>query len=416
MGFLDEERSHADLLRQRAEEALQGKLVDLDGLHTGDIQSLLHELQVHQVELTMQNDELRRAQLELVTSRDLYSDLYDFAPVGYCTIDHKDRILEVNQTLATLLGVDRGKLIHTYLSHFVNRDDQDEYYLHRQRALTDHQHQVSEIRMVKETGEKLDVRMESMIVQGDENKIRMMLSDITKQRLMEKEAQKIAAQQEVQHRLLDQREQERQEIARDLHDGPVQELTGVTFTLESMLMDNCTPELAQQLRAIQAILQEQIKELRTYAGELRPPTLAKFGLEQAIRSHANTFQEKHPELRLQLEMHQTGPLLQEATSLALFRIYQQALINIMKHARATEVVVKFDKDEHQVCLEIQDNGRGFELPENVLDLARKGHLGLIGVQERADAVGATLEITSHPGDGTLIRVKLPLHHMDTTIG
>jgi hypothetical protein len=74
---------HAQELRKRAEEALRGKPVDLEGLHTDDIQYLLHELQVHQAELAIQNEELRRVQGDLESSRDLFSDLYNFAPVGY---------------------------------------------------------------------------------------------------------------------------------------------------------------------------------------------------------------------------------------------------------------------------------------------------------------------------------------------
>jgi len=234
--------------------------------------------------------------------------------------------------------------------------------------------------------------------------------DVTQQRRVEKAVQESTAQLEVQHRLLDQREQERQQIARDLHDGPVQELTAATFALRGMLMGECAPEMARQLEAIQASLQAQIHELREYTGELRPPTLAKFGLEQAIRSHADTFEEKHPDLRIRLEMQQTGEKLPEVTGLALYRIYQQSLANILKHARASEVRVQFEKNEQLVHLSIRDNGRGFELPEDWLNLVRAGHLGLLGMRERAEAVGGTLEVTSQPGQGTHIQVSVPLEN------
>ncbi|HWU36538.1 MAG TPA: PAS domain S-box protein, partial [Candidatus Acidoferrum sp.] len=102
--------------------------------------------------------------------------------------------------------------------------------------------------------------------------------DITTYKQTEAEAHTQAVQIELQHRLLEQREQERLQIARDLHDGPVQDLTGVTLALRGILMGGLPPELAQQLEAIQSNLQEQIAGLRSFAQELRPPTLSKFGL------------------------------------------------------------------------------------------------------------------------------------------
>ncbi len=525
-----EERDHINLLRRRAEEALRGQPVDLNGLPAEDIQFLLHELHVHQVELGLQNEELRRVQEELEISRDRYSDLYNYAPAGYCTLSHKGTILEANQTLSVLLGIELNQLVGSPLSGFVDREFQDEYYLLRRRTFADHQRQVSEIRMVKSTGEQFFVRMESEVARGDDTKIWVILSDIsdrkkteealretqarlrialenapislyttdgelrytwtfgalfglppesvlgkrddelvpaehvaeltalkravlesrvgqrqevhfkvekqnlihdvvveplvgkqgevtgltvasmdiTKQRLIEKELQKIAAQQEVQHRLIDQREHERQQIARDLHDGPVQELTAVTLFLRSLLMDENYPEIASQLEAIQVSLQAQIHELRTYAGELRPPTLATFGLEQAIRSHAETFQERHPDICIWLEMHQTGEKLSEPMGLALYRIYQQAMANIIKHAHATKVWVEMEKDGQKVQLAIRDNGQGFELPDDWFELVRNGHLGLLGMRERAEAVGGKMEVISQPGGGTLIQVNVPL--------
>jgi PAS domain S-box-containing protein len=375
-----------------------------------DFQYLLHELQVHQAELSIQNEELRRVQLELETARDLYADLYHLAPVGYCTLSRKDTILEANQTMAVLLGVNRDELLHQPLSQFVDRADQDQYYLHRQRAFEEHQRQISKINMVKQSGEKILIRLESLIAAEDENRLRVMLSDITEQERIEKEAQEAASLRELRKRVNEQREQERQQMARDLHDGPVQGLVAITFALRGMLMDHPYTELAPQLEAIQSDLQEQISELRTYAMELRPPMLARFGLEKTIRSYAEIFQEKHPVIRIQLGLQHTGTLLDETVSLALFRIYQEALNNIRKHVQrpAILVCVRLQKDEKQVRLEIQDNGGGFTLPEEWIDLVREGHLGLVGMRERAEAVGGQFEIYPQPGEGTRLVVRVPL--------
>jgi PAS domain S-box-containing protein len=174
-----DEKGPVDQLRKRAEAALRGQPVDLEGLDNQDIQYLLHELQVHQVELSMQNEELRKTQQELEISRDQYFDLYNFAPAGYCTIDRKDHILEANQVLANMLGVPTNKLTNSRLSGFVAPEDQDAFHLHRQKAFQTGARQVDEISMLHPSGENLYTRLESVLDHGDPSRLRVMLSDIS---------------------------------------------------------------------------------------------------------------------------------------------------------------------------------------------------------------------------------------------
>ncbi len=96
--------------------------------------------------------------------------------------------------------------------------------------------------------------------------------------------------------------------------------------------------------------------------------------------------------------------------LGLFRIYQEAMNNTIKHSGATRVKVTFRKTDEQAALEIRDNGAGFTMPEewDWLELARRGHLGLVGMRERAEAMGGTLEVVSQPGEGVRIAVTVPL--------
>jgi signal transduction histidine kinase len=102
-----------------------------------------------------------------------------------------------------------------------------------------------------------------------------------------------------------------------------------------------------------------------------------------------------------------GQALPEQVRLALFRIYQQALNNVVRHAQASLVSIRFELDAQQTLLQIQDDGRGFEVPKRWIELVRRGHLGLVGIVERAEAIGGRLEVVSTPGEGSLVRVVVP---------
>jgi PAS domain S-box-containing protein len=236
--------------------------------------------------------------------------------------------------------------------------------------------------------------------------------DITERQQMEDRARQAAARIEVHHRLIEQREQERLRIARDLHDGPVQALIAATFTLHSLRQENCSAEMAKTLEELHASLQDQVNELRAYAGELRPPILARLGLAKAIESHLESFRKKHPGLQLTFDDRSSGPVLPEPDSNTFFRIYQESLANIVRHARATEVTIRLSSTDGQVALEIQDNGVGFGVPSDWLELARQGHLGLVGMRERAEAAGGSLTVVSQPGQGTCIEIVIPVQARD----
>jgi PAS domain S-box-containing protein len=122
-------------LRRRAEAVLRGRESDAATLSVQQVRHLIHELEVHQIELEMQNEELHRAQEKLEAARDKYADLYDLAPFGYLTVSENGRILEANLTAAKLLGMERGVLRGQSLSRFIAPEDQDVYYKHRKAVL-----------------------------------------------------------------------------------------------------------------------------------------------------------------------------------------------------------------------------------------------------------------------------------------
>jgi PAS domain S-box-containing protein len=143
-------------LRRQAEEIAREKAAQsagkLESMSLDEIQEVLHELRVHQIELEMQNEELRRVQLELDTARTWYFDLYDMAPVGYVTLSEQGLILEANLTAATLLGVAQGELVNQPLTRFILPEDQDIYYLHRKQHLETGAQQACDLRMLRAGG------------------------------------------------------------------------------------------------------------------------------------------------------------------------------------------------------------------------------------------------------------------------
>jgi signal transduction histidine kinase len=214
---------------------------------------------------------------------------------------------------------------------------------------------------------------------------------------------------EMRRRLDESREAERLYLAQELHDVPMQALYAAQFSLNH-LVEATSDEHRQALAAtVQTHLLEANRTLRMLCNELRPPILVSYGLPTAIEAHARQFQHQYPELALGLELAREPQPLSNQVRLALFRIYQQALNNVVKHAAAQQVTIRLRMEDATLVLEIQDNGRGFVVPQRWVELARENHFGLVGSMERASAIGGVYEVISAPGQGTLVRVTAPLH-------
>jgi PAS domain S-box-containing protein len=163
-------------------------------------QELLHELKVHQIELELQNEELRRTQLELEASRARYFDLYEHAPVGYLTLSPESLIQEANIKAADLLGVSKAALVEQPLTRFILPADQDVYYQHRRRLSSDRLRQTCELRLVRPNGESRWVQLEASSLPDVSGNLifRAILSDIAPR----KHAEETLRKSEARHRTL----------------------------------------------------------------------------------------------------------------------------------------------------------------------------------------------------------------------
>ena len=201
------------------------------------------------------------------------------------------------------------------------------------------------------------------------------------------------------------REEERLRLAGDLHDGPIQDLHAIQLQLSMVKHGKDPGEINDYLRRV-------IHNLRRLCGKLRPPALGHFGLGVAIRSHVETLMENNPNLKIHLKLGNDRQELDAETRLALFRICQEALSNAVQHSGCSSIQITFELDVERVFLEIRDDGSGF-VSRNFFEFSRKGHFGLLGISERAQAIGGNLEIRTGVSMGTAIRVLVPRPRLNT---
>jgi signal transduction histidine kinase len=221
-------------------------------------------------------------------------------------------------------------------------------------------------------------------------------------------------------RVLQAAEDERTRIAHDLHDGPVQQLAVLNYDvyrarkrLGDLLGRTAAEELMEELQRTDEVLEavekglgEETKVLRRLMSALRPPVLDNRGFADALREHAQRFEEEKG-IAVDIDLGLPGRLPPELETV-LYRIVQESLTNVAKHARAQHVSVAVDQPDDTVArLRVRDDGVGFD-PGNLAQLLREGHFGLAGMRERASLAGGTMEVGSLPGHGTTVEVRLPI--------
>ena len=316
------------------------------------------------------------------------------------------KMLDCNPAFRAMLGYDTEEiqnLSYLQITHPLDR----EYSSHLFTELISgkRKNYILEKRYLSKDGQSIWARINVSAVYSSAGIIQFviaMVENITTKKQIESELN------EMHRRLMHGRELERLKLAQDLHDGPLQEIIGVIFQIETLENVFVQENDLNQLQAIQDSLHRLSDSIRGICGELRPPTLIPFGLEKAIRSYMDSFVTTHSEITVHLDLAHDGRTLSEQVRIVLFRIFQEALNNIVRHSNASEIKIRFSLDEEQVVLAVMDNGVGFELPARWIMLARKGHLGLVGSLERVEEIGGKLTVSSSPGQGTSIIASVPL--------
>lgn len=208
--------------------------------------------------------------------------------------------------------------------------------------------------------------------------------------------------------LLESQETERQRLAQELHDGPLQELHSLDFGLVTLARYLESEAALDHWNAMRTMLQSVSRQLRTLCQDLRPPALGPFGLSAVLYSYAENFQLLHPDVRVDLELDDDNQQLPEPVRVTLYRICQQALRNVAQHANAENVRIILHLNDNWVTLTVEDDGAGFNTPTTWLEWAHEGRFGLFEAFQRAAAIGGELEIDSQPAQGVRLRVTAPL--------
>jgi signal transduction histidine kinase len=204
-------------------------------------------------------------------------------------------------------------------------------------------------------------------------------------------------------------EDERRRIARELHDDTVQSLVALDqrTQLAQLAAKNGSPDVATRLSEVRGMTTSLMDEVRRVIRALRPIYLEDLGLLPAIEMLARDL-EKTANVQTKFIVEGQARRLTSAQEIVIYRIGQEALNNIARSAEAQQASVKVSFGETEFIMRVEDDGKGFVAPERVSDLVASGHYGLMGMQERAELIGAQLSIHSEPGDGTMIEVRLPL--------
>lgn len=206
-------------------------------------------------------------------------------------------------------------------------------------------------------------------------------------------------------RLESAKEEERQHISRELHDELGQTLTAAKISLQ-MLQNDPDPS-RERLQEAVGMMDSMIGQVRAISLDLRPPLLDEAGLVPALKSELQQVS-KHTGLPVKLEVEDNFPALPAEIETVLFRAIQESVSNSLRHARATEILISLSLQGEKACAVIRDDGEGFDVGQARQRALRGEHLGLLGLDERVNAVGGSVRLESVAGEGTLLRIHIPV--------
>jgi PAS domain S-box-containing protein len=332
------------------------------------------------------------------SSEDIYRTIFEAAPDGVVVVDDQGLVTDLNVAAERLFGYARSELLGQPIEMLVPQGDRAGHRAHRERFTAEpHPRPMGmglELRGRRKDGGEFPVEISlSQLDTPDGRLVIATVRDMTQRnRLRDFGTGALRAS-----------EEERQRIARELHDDTAQHLATLLVQLQVLQRSEGEISWHDHLETFREELKECAEGVRRIARGLRPPELEDAGVEAALRSHLRMIQESN-EVDVEIDLDPVDGLLDADGKLVLYRIVQEAVSNATRHAAAGVVKVRVAFSEDEIVAEVVDDGLGFE-PK--LQASREGGLGLLGMQERAAMIGGRLAIESAPGEGTRVRVRLP---------
>ncbi len=362
---------------------------------------LMHELQVHQVELETQNEELCRTQLELASTRDRFVDLYDFAPVGYFTLDEQGLMIEANLTGASLLGEGRKALLHQSFARFVARPDSVRWQRHLTQSLASGEPGRIELSLQPKGEPVFHGQIDCLRVMAvdAEPLLRITLTDITPRKLAEMDRR-------IADSAIQASEADKRRISRQLHEELGQQLSALKMDLACLRPGSDPEAQVQRVAGMVQILGESIATIRRMATDLRPLILDDLGLNDAIEWLAQDWA-RNLGLDISLNLDATSPVLSEEVTIALYRMVQELLTEIARHGYSANVHIDMHQQGPVLILTVHSSGGGWPLHARPDERSS----GMLALHERAHLLNAQLELVAMPDHGQRITVRLPITHV-----
>ncbi len=350
-------------------------------------------------------DDQKRAAQALLKSEKRYRDLFNSIPIGLYRTTPEGSILDVNPAMLNILGYpDRDGLLQVKsLDTYVDPDDRQQF----QRLLEEKGfvHDF-EVRLCRHDGRNIWVTMNSTIVRDSDSRMTYYegaMADISDRKASEERIHTLSQQ------LIQAQEDERQMISRELHDTVAQDLSVAKMECDLIygeLLNDRRPE-AQRIKKISGALQKTILGVRNMSYNLRPPGLDKLGLVETIYRFCEDFSQMWD---LPVDFQSVGLKnlkLDYGIQINLYRLVQEGLTNIRKHAAASRVTLKLAAAYPNIILRVEDNGRGFDVQERVSATGQEKRMGLRSMQERVTLLDGEMRLKSKPGRGTKVFIKLP---------
>jgi PAS domain S-box-containing protein len=354
-------------------------------------------------------ERVREANESLTTSEEHLRLVFEAAVDGFVEVDHEGTIVRANDAFARMISTDAGALTGlpwAALAGVVDGADTGFGLLLNGAHAT----------LERSDGQVMHLESTASQIPTDPPRTLLLVRDVTAAKVADQTIRSLfhflqdrdEDRTRLSRRLNAAIEQERNKIARDLHDGPVQGVSAASLSLEAALLMIKSGDVERGTEVLVKIRQELAGEadaLRQLMAGLRPPVLEERGLMPALRETVARF-EGDTGIVSSFEGDLKRPVPRDIETLA-YRIVQESLRNIGKHAKATTVMVHLDTNDNQLRVEVEDDGQGFETTQ-ARDYLRAGRVGLASMRERVELASGTFNLRSSPGRGTVITALIPL--------